>query len=132
MSKAAIGRVVTFVLAAVIVLTAACGVSQAQSLKRGVELAKHRLMEAGRNPMAAMSLSSVEEQGGNVTHYIYASLPPKDPVFSSFDYRRPSRPWTVVIREGSAPREYIVEGYGEDLTKPLLVEQFTIGTPPRL
>jgi hypothetical protein len=45
---------------------------------------------------------------------------------------RPGHPWTVVIREGSDPRQYVIEGYGEDLTRPLLTETAIVEVPADL
>jgi hypothetical protein len=68
----------------------------------------------------------------NPNIFILSNLPDQDPVFTSYEMGRPGHPWTVVIREGSAPRQYVIEGYGEDLTRPLLTETVIMEVPAGL
>ncbi len=45
-----------------------------------------------------------------------------------FSPEQPAKTWIVVVRGDDPGQELVVEGYGEDLTKPLLVEH--IPFPP--
>lgn len=110
-----------------LVLFWACGSGEGDRLQRGVRYAKITLEKAGTNPMAALALQSAEETGGDAVSYIVASLPGQNPVFTSYERGRPSRPWTVVIRPGEGPRQYVIEGYGQDLGKPLYAETVRLG-----
>jgi|GEM_PF-1100335 len=112
---------------ALVLLAWACGSGEEDRLQRGVRFAKITLERAGTDPMAALALQSAEDTGGDAVSYIVASLPDQDPVFTSYERGRPSRPWTVVIRPGEQPRQYVIEGYGQDLEKPLYVEKVTLG-----
>ncbi|MGH9389774.1 MAG: hypothetical protein ACRD1Z_09175, partial [Vicinamibacteria bacterium] len=65
--------------------------------------------------------------GSGVVGYIVAGLPEKDPLFRNFEADHPTGPWSVVVREVPGSMDYVIEGYGEDLAKPLFVETVTIG-----
>jgi hypothetical protein len=123
-------RAVTWMGWLVIAAMAAAGCGgggEEERLQRGVRFAKITLERAGTDPMASLALASAEETGGDAVSYIVASLPDQDPVFTSYERERPTRPWTVVVRAGAAPRQYVIEGYGTDLAKPLVTETVAVG-----
>ncbi|MBI4538537.1 MAG: hypothetical protein HY704_03375 [Gemmatimonadetes bacterium] len=102
-----------------------CYSAQEEALDRGVAYAKNALERVGSDPLAAASLESTLEMGGGIMSYLYAGMP-DDPSFPRFTTGRPSQPWTVVVREGEGEREFVIEGYGEDLDSPRKVERVTL------
>lgn len=109
-----------------VLLFAACGPDRAEKLNNGITYAKGALQQVGVNPLATATYQSLTASGGGPARYIKYMLPKKDPVFDSFEDGKPSHPWTIVLRRTNVPNEYSIEGYGDDLKKPLKVEYVTI------
>jgi hypothetical protein len=106
----------------------ACGdpeQQQKQQLEQAVDQVTRILNDASRNLMAAAALQSTLEGGGTLIHYVVASLPDKFTHRVSMD--RPEAAWSVVVHQTDNANEVIVEGYGADLTKPLLTRTAKIG-----
>jgi len=109
---------------------AGCGGSQEKEVKAAVSYVKSLLDRAGKDLPASMSFNSVIEGGGTPVTYIANNAPSGDSVLKKFTVvmDKPSGPWSVVIKAGSGPREYIIEGYGEKTNTPLVTEKVTVGT----
>lgn len=86
-------------------------------LEHGVTFAKARLAKLGRDKMATLVFQSTVDQGGSILTYIVAGIGAPE-TFPRFELEHPTEPWTVVIKSGKDASEFIVEGYGTDLTKP--------------
>ena len=99
---------------------AACGNPDRSKLERGVAYARRQFVEAGRNPIAAASLGSTTEMGGNLSSYLYAAMPENADLPRFLD-DRPSGPWSVALRAPGADT-VIIEGFGASLERPLLAE----------
>lgn len=106
-----------------------CGPSKQDELHNGVIYAKAALQQVGANPFVTASYSGYIRNGKTPAAYITDTLPKKDPPFDSFEYEKPTHPWTVVIRPSGAPNEFSIEGYGLDLKRPLIVEYVTVSLP---
>lgn len=115
-------------LAAVLVL-ASCGESPKQKLKRGVLFVKVQLEAVNKNPLASASYSSILEQGGQAIHYITACMGPQTDIPPVSMGGEP-KPWSIVLREGPGGNEYTIDGYGEDLAKPLVSETVAVTPMP--
>ena len=127
--KAALSLIVlSFVFTSL--LLAGCGDSQEKDVKAAVSYIKSILDRAGKDLPASMAFQSVIESGGTPVTYIANSAPSDTPVLKKFTIvmDKPSGPWSVVIKAGTGPREYVIEGYGEKVNAPLVVEKITIGT----
>ena len=115
----------------VAILVAGCGSSD-RGLAQGVAQVKATLAEAGTNPRQAFALQTTLETGGSIINFIALNLPagglPKD---LKLEPGRPTRPWSIVVKQGAGPRDYVVEGYGENLGAPLHVEQVHIAPIPQ-
>ncbi len=93
-------------------------------VRRAVNQVKTLIDSTATNAMAAMSLSSMAEQGGTITTFIAASLPERA-TFTCFHEGPQPKAWCVWLRRGAAPNEYLIEGYGSALDKPLVQEKAT-------
>lgn len=98
-------------------------------VRRAVGQVKTLIESTATNAMAAMSLSSMAEQGGTITTFIAASLPERA-TFTCFHEGPKPKAWCVWLRRGATPSEYLIEDYGEALDKPL-VQDKAIATAAR-
>lgn len=111
---------------------AACGSSRDRDLADGVAAVKAILERAGKNYADSVALQSALETGGTVVSYVSVNLAPGDSPLRRLKLamNRPTTPWTIVIKEGDGARDYVIEGYGEDLQRPLHVERVLIAPVP--
>lgn len=116
-------------LAIVYVSLAACGPDKTEKLNNGVSYAEGALQQVGVNPLATATYQSLTASGGGPAKYINYMLPKKDAVWDSFEDGKPSHPWTVVIRPTAVLNEYSIEGFGDDIKKPLVVKYVTLKVP---
>jgi hypothetical protein len=107
----------------------ACGENKDEKVKNGVMYAKNALEQAGTNPFSRATYEGIVGRGGNPADYIKAITPKENAVFDSYEFKNPTRPYTVVIRPGTVPNEYFVEGYGKELKEPIMVETVTVTVP---
>ena len=97
-----------------------CKSAERSRLERGMAFARTNLESAGRNPIAGMSLQSALEMGGSLVGYLAANAP-ENADLPRFEEGRPSAPWTVVLRQLDGGT-VVLEGFGEDLASPILVD----------
>lgn len=112
-----------------LVTLSSCGNPNKDRLARGVRFAKSRFQETGRNPLAAAALGSQAEMDGDLLTYL-ASTIPDNADLPRYDAERPSQRWTVVLR-ATPDGLVIIEGYGEDLARPLITDTARLGPPPQ-
>jgi hypothetical protein len=98
-------------------------------VRRAVGQVKSLIDSTATNPMVAMSLASMAEQGGTITTFIAASLPERA-TFTCFHEGPQPKAWCVLLRRGASPNDYLIEGYGAALDKPLVQEK-TVATAAR-
>jgi len=55
----------------------------------------------------------------------HASLPADGSYPNVYSDRKSLQSWSLLILPGNKERSLIIEGYGDDLTKPLIVEEIT-------
>jgi hypothetical protein len=103
--------------------------NRAEEVRSGVMYAENALASVGSNPFSRATYESIIGKGGTPVDYIKATLPKENPVFDSWEFGKPTHAWTIVIRPGSSPNEYAIEGYGADLKKPLQVKYVTVQLP---
>ena len=103
--------------------------NRAEEVRSGVMYAENALNSVGANPFSRASYESIIGNGGTPVDYIKATLPKEKPIFDSWEFGKPTHPWTIVIRPGSSPNEYAIEGYGADVKKPLQVKYVTVKLP---
>ncbi|MBI1723306.1 MAG: hypothetical protein HYR48_05300 [Gemmatimonadetes bacterium] len=107
----------------------ACANPSRDRLERGVRFAKSRFQDTSRDPFAAAALGGQAEMGGSLLTYL-ASTIPDNADLPRYDAERPSQAWTVVLR-ATADRLVIIEGYGEDLARPLITDTARLGPLPQ-
>lgn len=120
------------VLAAVlatVVFLAACGPNRAEKLANGVTYAEGALQQIGVNPLATATYTSLTASGAGPAKYVNYMLPKKDPVWPNFEDGKPTHPWTIAIVATAVPNEYAIQGFGDDVVKPLIVKYVTIKVP---
>ena len=115
-------------LTTVALLPLACSNPERSRLERGMEFARLNLEATQRNIAARMSLQSTAEMGGTLVQYLAANAAPNADL-PRFAEGRPEAPWTVVLRQMGGG-VVILEGYGEDLSRPMLVDTARIATSP--
>ena len=98
-----------------------CGDARVRDVDNSVNFARRMLEKTKTDPIALVAFSSSAEQGGNVITYLTANMAGPDG-FAPYVWIGPPDPYSVVIRPGSAPGEYILEGYGADTNKPSRTE----------
>jgi len=80
----------------------------------------------GRSP--AQSLAAAQYQADTpegMTMLYHASLPADGSYPNVYSDRKSLQAWSLLILPGNKERSLIIEGYGDDLTKPLIVEEIT-------
>jgi len=97
---------------------------------KGVARAKSLINSTASNPMAALSLASMADQGGTIISYIAASLPDNETFTCYIEGARP-RPYCVTVRNGPGAGEYVIEGYGAGIDKPLATATAVATMPKR-
>jgi hypothetical protein len=108
----------------------ACGPGNEEKLRNAVFYAKSALQQAGANPFSRATFQGVLAREGNAVDYIKAVTPKNDPMLKYFEFNtKPTKPWTVIVRPGTDPGEYFIEGYGNDLKKPLVYDSVTVNIP---
>jgi hypothetical protein len=118
-----------FILVAAICFQLACK-NRNEEVINAVIYAKNALDAAGANPFSRASYEAFIAGGKTPVDYIKSTMPKEKPIFDSWEYGKPTKPWTIVIRPGSATNEYYIEGYGADVKKPLKVEHVVVNVPP--
>ena len=108
----------TFVAVLLVAAVCGCGKPDKEKMELGVNFVCSTLDAANKNPLASASSGSMVEMGGTVFTYLAATAPESHdlPPFTA----APEKPWSVVVKPGPGPNEYVVEGYGVDLAKPLV------------
>ncbi len=96
---------------------------------RSVKFAKRVLEEPGRNELASASYQSMMEMGGDALDYIAANIGEQDDL-APFVRGAPSERWCGVIGPGPENHTYLIEGYGEDLEKPVVTESVVVAPMP--
>lgn len=125
-----LGRLaVLTVVVVVVAMFAGCGPDKSEKLKNGVTFAKGALEQVGVNPLATATYQSLNASGITPAKYVNYLVPKTDPVWTGYEEGKPTHPWTIVVRPTAVPNEFSVEGFGDDLKKPLMVEYVTVKAP---
>ena len=98
-----------------------CGDARVQDVTRSVDFAKRMLEKTKTDALANLSFASSAEQGGSVITYLAANMADPDG-FAPYVWLGPPVSYSVVIRPGSAPGEYVIEGYAAETNQPSRTE----------
>jgi hypothetical protein len=111
-----------------IISAAACD-DKDEKVKSGVLYASRALQEANANPISRATYQNILARGQNALDYIKYITPKNDPMLEMFEYDKPTKPYSVVIRPGATEGEYFIAGYGKNLKEPIQVETVTVKLP---
>ena len=112
-----------------LVLSAAACSNEEEKVRSGVTYATRALQEANANVLSRATYENIIARGQNALDYIKYITPKDDPLLPLFEWDKPTKPYTVVIRPGGTEGEYFIAGYGKNLKEPIEVETVTV-TPP--
>jgi|WetSurMetagenome_2_1015567.scaffolds.fasta_scaffold346290_1 hypothetical protein len=100
-----------------------CTDEKKTKLERGVGF-----MRSLTNPSPAQGLANAHYQAnipeGMIMLY-HASLPADGSYPEAYSDRQSLQPWTILVLPGNKENSLIIEGYGEDITKPIIVEEIS-------
>ena len=112
-----------------LVLSAAACSNEEEKVRSGVTYATRALQEANANVLSRATYENIIARGQTALDYIKYITPKDDPLLPLFEWDKPTKPYTVVIRPGGTEGEYFIAGYGKNLKEPIEVETVTV-TPP--
>jgi len=78
------------------------------------------------NPSPAKGLAAEHYQANTPDGMImlyHTSLPADGSYPEAYSNRQNLQPWTILILPGNKENSLIIEGYGDDLTKPIIIEE---------
>ena len=108
-----------------------CGDARVRDVTHSVDFAERMLEKTKTDSMANLAFASAAEQGGSVIIYLTANMAGPDG-FAPYVWMGPPAPYSVVIRPGAAPGEYVIEGYTAETNKPsATVTVEDVGRRPR-
>jgi hypothetical protein len=121
-----------FIVFALLSLTClpGCADPRVRDVNNSVDYAKRMLERTKTDPIAMASFASSVEQGGSVTAYLAANMASPDG-FAPYVWMGPPAAYTVVIRPGSAPNEYVIEGYAASTDNPSTTQAVTVAGDTR-
>ena len=78
------------------------------------------------NPVQGIAVANYQADTPEGMIMLYhSSLPENGSYPNVYSDRQSLQQWSILVLPGNKERSLIVEGYGEDLTKPLIVEEIT-------
>ena len=76
------------------------------------------------NPIQSLAAANYQaDTPEGMVRLYHSSLPADGSYPNVYGDRQNLQPWSLLILPGNKERSLIVEGYGDDLTKPLIVEE---------
>lgn len=76
------------------------------------------------NPVQSLAAANYQADTPEGMVMLYHSSLPADGSYPNvYSDRKSLQPWSLLILPGNKERSLIIEGYGDDLTKPLIVEE---------
>ena len=98
-------------------------------LDRTFDFVRRTIVAIGRDQLAASSYQGLLQMGASPIDYVAASIP-DDADFANMVWAGPPAAWTVVLREGPGPDDFVIDAYGADATKPIRSETITVKALP--
>lgn len=102
-------------------VAASCKGDSMKNLERGMRYAKAKL-QPDDNMVNQLALEQARKKGMNPAMYLTRGVK-KPEAYPKFIWNAPPSPWSVVVRPGQEKGLLLIEGYGADVDKPLMVEQ---------
>jgi hypothetical protein len=97
-------------------------------LERGIGF-----MRSLTNPGPVNNLAAAHYQANTPEGMImlYAASAPEDGSYPGvYSDRQSLQPWSILVLPGNKENSLIIEGYGDDLAKPMIVEEITFQKRP--
>jgi hypothetical protein len=113
-------------------LLAGCAAPKSEEelrLDRTFHFVRRQIIDIGRDPIAAASYQNLLQMGASPLDYVAAALP-DDADFANMVWAGPPAAWTVVLREGPGPDDFVIDAYGADASKPVRSETITVRALP--
>lgn len=93
-------------------------------LERGIGFMKSLTRANPADQLAAAHYQANTPEGMIMLYY--ASLPADGSCPGAYSDRQNLKPWSILVLPGNKENALIIEGYGDDLTKPIIVEEITV------
>ena len=101
----------------------ACTDERKTKLERGIGFMRSFTNSNPANKLAAEHYNASTPEGSIMLYH--ASLPTDGSYPVAYSDRQSLQPWTILVLPGNKDNSLIIEGYGEDLTKPIIVEEIS-------
>lgn len=102
-----------------------CSDSQRQLLEKGVQHAERSFQSLHTNELSRLGFEDMMRQGATLVTYVAADAA-DDAKLPPFISEGPPRKWAVVLRQDEGTGQILIEGYGENLDKPLLSKKVAL------
>jgi len=100
-----------------------CTDERKTKLEKGVGFVRSLTSRSPAQSLAAAQYQADTPEG--MTMLYHTSLPADGSYPNVYSDRKSLQAWSLLILPGNKERSLIIEGYGDDLTKPLIVEEIT-------
>ena len=121
--SAGIFKLFLFCMVVLLVVTG-CADERKTKLEKGIGFMRSL---TGGNPAEQLAAAQYQASTPEGMVMLYAASLPTDGSYPSVCSDRQSlQPWSLLILPGNKENSLIVEGYGDDLTKPIIVEEITV------
>ncbi len=100
-----------------------CTDERKTKLEKGVGFVRSLTIRSPAQSLMAAHYQADTPEGMIMLYH--ASLPADGSYPNVYSDRKSLQSWSLLILPGNKERSLIIEGYGDDLTKPLIVEEIT-------
>ncbi|MBN1364022.1 MAG: hypothetical protein JW976_04365 [Syntrophaceae bacterium] len=100
-----------------------CTNERETELRRGVGFMKSLTSSNPADQLAAAHYQANTPEGMIMLYH--ASLPADGSYPAAYSDRQSLQQWSILVLSGNKENSLIIEGYGEDLAKPIIVEEIT-------
>ena len=98
-----------------------CTDERKAKLERGIGFMRSLTSSNPAQKLAAEHYNASTPEGIIILYH--ASLPTDGSYPEAYGDRQSLQPWTILVLPGNKENSLIIEGYGEDLTKPIIVDE---------
>lgn len=108
----------------VLFVVSGCTDERKMKLEKGVGFMRSLTGASPAQNLAAATYQASTPEGMSMLYH--SSLPADGSYPNVCTDRQNLEPWSLLILPGNKDNTLIVEGYGDDLTKPVIVEEITV------
>jgi len=105
-----------------------CADEKKMNLERGIGFMRSFTNANPAKMMMAAHYHATTPEG-LVTLY-YVNLRTEDKMPAAYNNRQSLNPWSILVLPGNSKNSLILEGYSDDLAKPVIVEEITFRNLP--